>query len=177
MRRNEAPYEGRRDPRFVALHRGGRLDVATHRLLVAWAADCAERVLPLFVARCPHDGRPTRALAVAKAWSRDEASVKEAREAAVAAHAAARETVDLVARDVARACGHAVATAHMADHELGAAYYAILAVRRSSPPEDAWAHGARECRAQRERLPQAIRELVLSDQQLRRAKFRSVFET
>jgi hypothetical protein len=41
-------YSGNRDPRFVAIHRGGDLDLATHRLLVAWAADCAEHVLPLF---------------------------------------------------------------------------------------------------------------------------------
>jgi hypothetical protein len=157
-------YEGRRDPRFVAVHRGGRLDDATHRSLAAWAAECAERVLPLFASRCPGDDRPAHAVAVAKAWSRHESSVKEAREAAVAAHAAARATADPVAREVARACGHAAATAHMADHELGAASYAIRAAC------------ARERRAQRERLPEPIRALVLSDQALRRAKFKSAFD-
>ncbi len=169
-------YEGRRDPRFVAVHRGGRLDDATHRSLAAWAAECAERVLPLFASRCPGDDRPAHAVAVAKAWSRHESSVKEAREAAVAAHAAARATADPVAREVARACGHAAATAHMADHELGAAYYAIRAVGLSSAPAEADAACTRERRAQREVLPEPIRALVLSDQALRRAKFNSAFD-
>ncbi|MFO0642677.1 MAG: hypothetical protein U0183_25825 [Polyangiaceae bacterium] len=174
--RSERRYEGRRDPRFVAVHRGGRLDDTTHRLLAAWAAACAERVLPLFVSRCPEDDRPAHAVAVAEAWSRHEASVGEAREAAIAAHASARATEDPVAREVARACGHAAATAHMADHELGAAYYALRAVRLSSRPAEADAACARERRAQHERLPEAIRALVLSDQELRRAKFKSAFE-
>lgn len=170
-----APYAGRRDPRFVALHRGGLLDDATHRLLAAWAADCAEHVLPLFTDAYPDDDRPARAIEVARAWSRGEASVGEAREAAYAAHAAARSATDVPAREVARASGHAVATAHMADHELGGAAYAIKAVRAASLPSEAQAAGERECRWQREMLPDAIRELVLSDQDLRAAKFRGLF--
>lgn len=168
-------YTGSRDPRFVAIHRGGQLDVRTHRLLANWAADCAKRVLKLFTTTYPEDDRPRRAIKIAKAWSRGEATVGEAREAAYAAHAAAREATDPAARDVARAAGHAVATAHMADHELGAAAYAIKAVRASSAKADAVALSKRECRWQRAHLPEAIRELVLSDQQRRSSKFGSVF--
>lgn len=54
-----------------------------------------------------------------------------ARKAAYAAHTAARET-DGAAADAARAAGHAAATAHMADHELGPAYYTLKAVPRPS---------------------------------------------
>ena len=168
-------YTGRRDPRFVAVHRGGLLDKASHRLLVSWAADCAEHVLPLFTASYPEDDRPRQAIETARAWSRDEATVGEAREAAVAAHAAARSASDPVAREVARAAGHAVATAHMADHELGAAAYAIRAVRLASPAAEAMLAGERECRWQRERLPEAIRDLVLSDEERRNQKLWSVF--
>jgi hypothetical protein len=64
----------------------------------------------------------------------------------------------------------------MADHELGAPFYAIRAVRLASPVSEAQAAGQRECRWQRERLPDPIRELVLSDQQLRAAKFQSAFD-
>lgn len=169
-------YTGRRDPRFVAIHRGGLLDEATHRLLAAWAADCAEHVLPLFAAKYPDDDRPALAIETARAWSRGQATVTDAREAAFAAHAAARDATDPIAREVARACGHAVATAHMADHELGAPFYAIRALRLVSPASEAQATGERECRWQRERLPDPIRELVLSDQELRRTKFQSVFD-
>ena len=164
-----------RDQRFVAVHRGGSLDLTRHRLLASWAADCAEHVLPLFTAKYPEDDRPRRAIETAQAWSRGEASVGETREAAFAAHAAARSVSDAAAREVARAAGHAVATAHMADHELGAAAYAIKAVRLAAPEPDAMAAGERECRWQREQLPEAVRELVLSDEDLRNKKLWSVF--
>jgi hypothetical protein len=170
-----AEYTGRRDPRFVAIHRGGLLDKACHHLLANWAADCAEHVLPLFTARYPEDDRPRQAIETARAWSRGEASVDEARGAAFAAHAAARSASDAAAREAARSAGHAVATAHMADHELGAAAYAIKAVRLSSPAAVATKAGERECQWQREHLPKAIRELVLSDEERRNQKFWSVF--
>ena len=168
-------YQGSRDPRFVAVHRGGMLVPAHHRLLAVWAARCAEHVLHLFSRKYPKDLRPQKAIEVARAWSRGEATVGEAQKAAWAAHAAARRATDVVAREVARAAGHAAATAHMADHELGAAAYAIKAVRLASQPADAQVAGARECRWQRKRLPKAIRELVLSDQQRRNEKLWAVF--
>jgi len=168
-------YVGRRDPRFVAVHRGGLLDEATHRLLANWAADCAEHVLPLFTAKYPEDDRPAQAIKTARAWSRGEATVSDARDAAFAAHAAARDATDPVAHEVARSSGHAVATAHMADHELGAAAFAIRAVRRASPASETITAGRRECLWQREQLPEAIRELVLSDEELRTKKFLSIF--
>jgi hypothetical protein len=166
-------YEGSRDPRFVATHRGGLLEVQDHRALARWAADCAEHVLPLFTAENPEDGRPGRAIETARAWAGGEASVGEAREAASEAHAAARSTSDPAAQAAARAAGHAAATAHMADHELGAAAYAIKAVRLASP--ESIAAGEGECEWQREQLPEAIRELVLSDMERRNKKLWSVF--
>ncbi len=171
-----ASYTGSRDARFVAVHRGGLLEESRHRLLASWAADCAEHVLPLFTAKYPEDDRPRQAIEMARAWSRGEASVGEAREAAFAAHAAARSASDPAANAVARAAGHAVATAHMADHELGAAAYAIKAVRLASPATEATLAGERECQWQRERLPEAIRELVLSDEELRNRKLWSIFD-
>jgi hypothetical protein len=44
----EILYAGRRDSRFVTIRRGGTLDDSQHRLLAAWAADCAEHVLNFF---------------------------------------------------------------------------------------------------------------------------------
>lgn len=168
-------YRGRRDPRFVAIHRGGLLTLSQHRLLANWAADCAEHVLYLFNSKYPQDDRLSHAIEIARAWSRGDATVQEAREAAYAAHTAAREAFDPAARAAARAASHAVATAHMADHELGAAAYAIRAVRLASTTSDAMMAGEEECRWQRKQLPEAIRELVLSDEVQRDKKFWSVF--
>ncbi|MFC0198557.1 putative immunity protein, partial [Microbacterium arthrosphaerae] len=42
------------------------------RLVAAWAADCAERVLPLFEADAPGDDRPRDAIARARGFARGE---------------------------------------------------------------------------------------------------------
>ena len=168
-------YEGQRDPRFVAVHRGGLLDARNHRLFASWAAECAYHVLPFFTAKYPKDARPGIAIETARAWSRGEATVSQARAAAFSAHRAARSVSDAVARAVARSAGHAAATAHMADHELSAAYFAIKAVRFASDKSEAMTAGESECRWQQEQLPDAIRELVLSDEEQRNLKFASVF--
>ena len=102
---------------------------ATHRALAAWAADCAEHVLPLFAAECPGDERPRLAIALARAWSRDEVgfSMAAVRQASLDAHSAARSTEEPAARAAARAAGHAVAVAHVPTHAKGAADYAARA--------------------------------------------------
>ncbi len=168
-------YKGSRDPRFVTVRRGGTLEDADHRLLALWAADCAQHVLPLFEQARPRDDRPRRALEQARAWARGEISMTEARTAAYAAHDAAREASG-AAREAARATGHAVAVAHMADHELGGAAYAIRAVRAAAGPDGRDEAGRREREWQRAQLPGAIRELVLDDQRLRNEKCWHLFE-
>jgi|ERR1051325_2433555 hypothetical protein len=144
-----------RDPRFVAIHRGGLLNKTKHALLALWAADCAEHVLPLFE-ECSSDDRPRRAIETARAWARGEVPVGAAQKAAVAAHAAARAVENKAAVAAARAAGHAVATAHMADHCLGPVIYAAKALEakgRSITRERTW---------QLKRLPADLREMVVS---------------
>ncbi len=169
------PYTGSRDARFVTGRRGGMLEDAQHRLLAAWAADCAEHVLRYFSSQYPEDDRPQRAIEQARAWSRGEISMTQAREAAYATHDAAKTSTG-AAREAARAAGHAVATAHMADHELGASAYAIRAVRAAYPADSRDEAGRIECQWQRDHLPEAIRDLVLSDEYLRNHKFWSLFQ-
>jgi hypothetical protein len=98
--------------------------VADRHALALRAAEAAERVLPLFSAARPDDPRPAEAIAAARAWVRGEISVGQARAAALAAHAAAREVEEGPARFAARAAGHAAATAHMAGHATHAEAYA-----------------------------------------------------
>ena len=71
------------------------------------------------------------------------------------------------ARFAALAAGQAVAVAHVAAHELGAAAYAIRAVRESVERNKQDKMGRAECQWQRDQLPDAIRDLVLDDQQVR----------
>jgi len=166
-----------RDLRLVNVRLGGTLPEEAHRQLSAWAAECAERVLPLFESVRPGDGRPRRAVEAAYAWARGEIRAGEARTAALAAHAAARETdtAHAGAREAARAAGQAASVAHMPAHELGAAMYAIRAIRAAAPEAERMEAGRAECRRQRSRLPNGVRNLVLDDQRLRNAKCGHVF--
>ena len=164
-----------RDPRFVTLRRGGILQDADHHRLAVWAAACAQHVLHLFEEAQPGVLRPRLAIEQARAWARSEITMTQARTVAFAAHAAARE-VSGAAKEAARAAGQAAAVAHMADHELGAAAYAIRAVRAATPEEEREEAGRLECQWQRAQLPAEIRELVLDDQRLRNEKCWSLFD-
>ena len=154
-----------RDPRLITVRRGGTLGDAEHRLLALWAAECAQHVLHQFEAAMPGDDRPRRAIELGRAWARGEIGMMEARAAGGHANAAARVSVG-AARDAAFAAGQAACVAHVAEHELGAAAYAIRSVRAAARGDPLEA-GRAECRWQRERLPVAVRALVLDDQRLR----------
>src|SRR3954451_13411249 len=164
-----------RDPRFVTVRRGGSLPDDDHDLLASWAADCAEHVLHRFEEARPGDDRPRRAIELARAWARGEVTMTEARTAAGHSNAAARD-LSGAARHAAFAAAQAAAVAHVAAHELGAAAYAIKAARAAAPRGEGHRAGRRECSWQRERLPVAIRALVLDDQRLRNAICWSVFD-
>lgn len=164
-----------RDPRFVTIRRGGSLGDDDHRLLALWAALCAEHVLQLFEDERPRDERPRRAIELTRAWTRGEISMKEAHDYAFVANRAAREATG-AARLAAYAAGQSVAVAHVAAHELGAAAYAIRAVRAAAPVSSSEEAGSEECRWQRTQLPDGIRELVLDDQRLRNEACWSVFD-
>ncbi|MCX6671643.1 MAG: hypothetical protein NTX92_06965 [Euryarchaeota archaeon] len=149
-----------RDKRFIAEHRGGPLKKEQHYQLMTWACDCAEHVLHLSSEK--RDERLKNAIRVAKEWKSGNASVGDARKAAVGAHAVARESSNPTAIAVARSVGHAVATAHMADHSLGAAWYALKAVKNAGKSIDA------ERKWQDEQLPSEIKDLVLTARKSRK---------
>lgn len=155
-----------RDPRFVTVRRGGTLTDADHRLLALWAASCAEHVLPLFESAQPGDARPRDAVEAARAWVRGDLTMMQARAAGGHAMGAARPLLG-AARYAAYAAGQAAVVAHVAAHDLGAAAYAIKAVREAAPQMQREAAGRRECQWQRDQLPEPVRELVLDDQRLR----------
>ncbi|MEV4731179.1 putative immunity protein [Saccharopolyspora sp. NPDC049426] len=160
-----------RDPRLITVRRGGTLTDSDHHLLARWAADCAEHVLHLFEQTEPGDPRPRQAIEQIRAWTRGEIRMWDSRSAGGHAMAAARP-LSGAPRFAAFAAGQAAVVAHVAEHDLGAAAYAIKAVRAA---EDE-AAGREECRWQRAQLPDPIRALVLEDQQRRNETCWSVFD-
>jgi hypothetical protein len=53
------------------------LSEADRRIVAAWAADCAERVLGLFETEAPKDSRPRDAIARTRAFAHGELAVAE----------------------------------------------------------------------------------------------------
>jgi hypothetical protein len=154
-----------RDWRFVAAHRGGPLDLESHRILARWGADCAKRVLPLFE-REDGDPRPCSAIKAVRAWARGEVKAGIAMKASLAAHTAAREAADPPAVAAARSAGQAAGAAHCADHCMAALLYALKALAAEGRNTDA------ELRRQIAKLPAHLRDQVQSGVMARLGRFK-----
>ena len=154
-----------RDRRFVAVHRGGPLDLESHKILARWGADCAKRVLPLFEREDDDDPRPRLAIEAVRAWARGKTKAGIAMKASLAAHAAARAVDDPYSVAAARAAGQAAGAAHCADHCMGALLYALKALAVEGRDTDA------ELRRQIAKLPAHLRDQVRSGVTARWGRF------
>ena len=85
-----------------------RLDAWDERSARLFAADCAERVLPIFERERPNDARPRKAIEAARAYARGEIHAAGLAAARVAAWAAAGDAWD-AARDAASVAARAAA--------------------------------------------------------------------
>lgn len=131
-----------------------------HEALALWAADCAEHVIHCFEDEYPDEKQPRRAIKAARAWTRDEITMTEARDEALSTHAIAREIEHTAAREAARAAGHAAATAHVDDHAKAAANYALKAIAAASKNDAAI---DTETDWQFEQLPQKLQSIINTD--------------
>lgn len=140
MNRNQ-PVHHDMKPKFSLNQKNPALDAliaqSDHKTLAIWSKACAERVLPYFTAQFPDDQRPQTALDTLQQWiDTGVFSMKVIRKASLDSHAAAREVgEDNAARSAARACGQAVATAHVRTHAIGGALYALQALHRVTDAE------------------------------------------
>ncbi len=136
------------------------------RLIGLWAADCAERVLPLFEAKSPSDTRPHEAIEGIRAFARGGKRTARLRSLVWAAYAAAREVSDPAATAAARAAGlaaataytHALATPDQAKHVLGPAVYGARSCEIAAVNDPSV--GNEELRCAIEYASPAVREIV-----------------
>lgn len=142
------------------------ITMTDRRELGLWAADCVERVLPLFEAVHPDDSRPRKALDCVRDFGNGGERTKEIRTAAWAANAAAREASDPLAVLVARAALyvagtpyiHSLESPHQVNHVFGPAVAAAQA-RELAAGGDAQV-GDEEIRWAIEHAPPAVRGIV-----------------
>ncbi|MET0590965.1 MAG: putative immunity protein [Naasia sp.] len=108
---------------------------ADRRLVAAWAADCAERVLHLFEAEAPEDDRPRDGIDRARRFARGELDTAGEIRRRFVAGRAAQSAESPAAKAAARAAGQAAGVAHMGAHALGAAAYAAKAAALAAPDD------------------------------------------
>ncbi|MGH8960586.1 MAG: putative immunity protein, partial [Jatrophihabitantaceae bacterium] len=109
------------------------LSEAERRLVAAWAADCAERVLALFQGEAPDDDRPRALITRTRAFAQGELDTAEEIRRRFAGGIGAEQAKTPAAAAAARAAGQAVAVCHMGAHALGAAAYAAKAAGLAQP--------------------------------------------
>src|SRR4051794_31550214 len=109
------------------------LSEADRQVVAAWAADCAERVLPIFEAAVPGDGRPRDLIARARAFSRGELDVADGIRRRFSGGVPTSDVRTPAAAAAARSAGQAAAVPHMGAHALGAAAYAAKAAGLAAP--------------------------------------------
>ena len=143
------------------------LSLESLRAIGGWAADCAERALPVYESRAAADPRPRAAIEGIREFADGGKRVARLRSLAMEAHAAAREIGEPAAAAAARAAGvaaasaytHPLADVHQTKHIVGAAAYAGLALEldRADDPRAAEA----EVRWAIEHAPSEAREVLL----------------
>ena len=111
------------------------LSEADRRVVATWAADCAERVLVLFEAEAPTDGRPRDAIARTRAFAQGELDAAGEIRRRFIAGRAAHAVTSPAAVAAAKAAGQASGVAHMGAHALGAAAYAAKAAGLAAPDQ------------------------------------------
>jgi hypothetical protein len=136
------------------------------RAIGGWAADCAERALPVFERHVVSDPRPRAAIEGIRVFAGGGNRTARLRVLALAALAAAREVGDPAAAAAARAAGMAASSAYthpLADvqqtkHIVGPAAYAALALELDCAGDGAIGDG--EVRWAIEHAPAEAREVL-----------------
>lgn len=117
------------------------LPVDDRRELIAWAAECIHRLLPVFAEHRPGDPRLRDALLAVEGFRTGTISVAPMRQLAFGCHDAARDCDAAEPAAVARACGQAIAIAHMGGHARNLERYTRKALNGQSLVEElAWQH-------------------------------------
>lgn len=112
------------------------LSMESLRAIGGWAADCAERALPVYETHVASDSRPRAAIEGIREFAAGGKRTARLRTLALEAHAAAREAGSPAAAAAARAAGvaaasaytHPLADVHQTKHIVGTAAYTALAL-------------------------------------------------
>ena len=142
-----------RDKRWVLEHRGGALKKEQQKQLVKWAIDCVNHLLPLLNNNI--NEKIINAINTGNDWIIGNAKTGDAIKSAREILKYVRTLDNELEIAITRAAGHAVATAHMADHAMGTVKYSLDAIKIIGGSID------EEVKWQIKNLPDELKGLVL----------------
>jgi hypothetical protein len=142
------------------------LSLEALRAIGGWAADCAERALPVYETHAGSDSRPRTAIEGIRVFAGGGKRTAQLRSQAIAAFAAAREIGDPAAAAAARAAclaassayTHPLADVQQTKHIVGPAAYAALALELAHAGDPTI--GDNEVRWAIEHAPAEVREVL-----------------
>ena len=143
------------------------LSLESLRALGSWAADCAERALPVYEKHADSDSRPRAAIEGIRVFAAGGRRTAQLRSLALSAYSAAREADDPAAAAAARAAGlaassaytHPLADVHQTKHIVGPAAYAALALELDGGGDPGIADG--EIRWAIQHVTSQVRQVLL----------------
>jgi hypothetical protein len=116
-----------RDKNWILEHRGGNLKIEQQKQLMKWALDCVKHLLPLLNNNI--NEKIIEALNIGNNWINGSAKTGDAIKISREIIKYIKTLDNKLEILITRAAGHAVATAHMADHSMGPVYYGIKAIK------------------------------------------------
>jgi hypothetical protein len=143
-----------RDKKWVLEHRGGTLKIEQQKQLIKWAIDCVNHLLPLLNNNI--NEKIINAINIGNNWIIGKAKTGDALKISREIIKYVKSLDNELEIVITRAAGHAVATAHMADHCMGAVYYGIKAIEINGGSIDS------EINWQIKHIPNDMKELVLN---------------
>jgi hypothetical protein len=143
-----------RDKKWVLEYRGGSLKIEQQKQLMKWAIDCVNHLLPLLNNNI--NEKIINAINIGNDWIIGKAKTGDAINISREIIKYVKTLDNKLEIAITRAVGHAVATAHMADHSMGAVYYGLKAIKINDGSIDS------EFNWQIEQIPSEIKELVIN---------------
>ncbi|MDD2592443.1 MAG: hypothetical protein PHP11_04170 [Erysipelotrichaceae bacterium] len=99
----------------------------SHRVLIAWAFDCAFIFVNMVKNRYPDESRLVVAYDKAQRWAAGQIKMPEAKKAILNAHQIANEIDDEIYIALIRAVAQGLSTIHTPKHALGIVFYGLTA--------------------------------------------------
>jgi hypothetical protein len=142
-----------RDKKWILEHRGGTLKIEQQKQLIKWAIDCVNHLLPILNNNI--NEKIINAINIGNNWIIGKSETGDAINCSREIIKYVKTLENKIEIAITRAAGHAVATAHVADHSMGPVYYGLKAIKINGGAIEA------EINWQIEHLPKDIKELVL----------------